>query len=93
MALLFPQNPSVGDTYQSGSSSTYQWTGTYWRIRGIRIPEPSGSVSGIVGNPQNINYNISIPENYNALLIGDVTVDDGFIITVGNNSVLKVLDI
>jgi hypothetical protein len=93
MALLFPANPSTGDTYQSGSSSTYQWTGTHWRIRGVRIAEPSGSVSGILGNPQNINYNISIPANYNALLVGDVTVDEGFIITVGNNSVLKVLDI
>ena len=93
MALLFPATPSSGDTYQSGSSSTYQWTGTHWRIKGIRIAEPSGSVSGILGNPQNINYNISIPDNYNALLVGDVTVDGGFIITVGNNSVLKVLDI
>jgi hypothetical protein len=93
MALLFPLNPSVGQTYQSGSSSTFQWTGTHWRIKGVRIPEPSGSVSGILGNPQNINYNISIPENYNALLVGDVTVDNGFIITVGDNSVLKVLDI
>lgn len=93
MALLFPAYPSSGDTYQSGSSSTYQWTGTHWRIKGIRIAEPSGSVSGILGNPQNINYNISIPDNYNALLVGDVTVDEDFIITVGNNSVLKVLDI
>jgi hypothetical protein len=93
MALLFPLNPSVGQTYQSGSSSTFQWTGTHWRIKGVRIPEPSGSVSGILGNPKNINYNISIPENYNALLVGDVTVDNGFTITVGNNSVLKVLDI
>ena len=93
MALLFPLNPSVGQTYQSGSSSTFQWTGTHWRIKGVRVAEPSGSVSGILGNPKNINYNISIPENYNALLVGDVTVDNGFTITVGNNSVLKVLDI
>ena len=93
MALLFPLNPSVGQTYQSGSSSTFQWTGTHWRIKGVRVAEPSGSVSGILGNPQNINYNISIPENYNALLVGDVTVDNGFTITVGDNSVLKVLDI
>jgi len=40
MALLFPANPSSGDTYQSGSSSTYQWTGTHWRIKGIS----SGSI-------------------------------------------------
>jgi hypothetical protein len=93
MPLLFPANPIEGQTYQSGSSSTYQWTGTHWRIKGIRVPEPSGSVSGILGNPQNINYNISIPDNYNALLVGDVTVDEGYLITVGNNSLLKVLDI
>lgn len=93
MPLLFPSSPSVGQTYQSGSSSTYQWTGTHWRIKGVRIPEPSGSVSGVMGNPQTIDYNITIPNNYNALLVGDVTVDEGFLITVGDNSVLKVLDI
>jgi hypothetical protein len=30
MALSFPLNPTTGQTYQSGSSSTYQWNGTYW---------------------------------------------------------------
>ena len=32
MALLFPVSASIGETYQSGSSNTYEWTGTYWRI-------------------------------------------------------------
>jgi hypothetical protein len=32
MALLFPVSASIGQTYQSGSSNTYEWTGTYWRI-------------------------------------------------------------
>ena len=31
MALQFPTNPSVNQTYQSGSSATYQWNGTYWQ--------------------------------------------------------------
>jgi hypothetical protein len=30
MALNFPTNPSASQTYQSGSSSTYQWNGNYW---------------------------------------------------------------
>ena len=30
MPLIFPSNPVVGQTYQSGSSSTYQWNGSYW---------------------------------------------------------------
>jgi hypothetical protein len=32
MALQFPSNPTIGQTYQSGSSATYQWVGTYWDI-------------------------------------------------------------
>lgn len=32
MALIFPTSASVGQLYQSGSSATYQWNGTYWQI-------------------------------------------------------------
>ena len=35
MALVFPLDPSIGSTYQSGSSNTYEWTGTYWKIKNI----------------------------------------------------------
>jgi hypothetical protein len=30
--LSFPSNPTQGLTYQSGSSSTYEWNGDYWVI-------------------------------------------------------------
>jgi hypothetical protein len=30
MALIFPSNPTINQTYQSGSSSTYLWNGSYW---------------------------------------------------------------
>jgi hypothetical protein len=30
MSLQFPTNPALGFTYQSGSSATYRWNGTYW---------------------------------------------------------------
>lgn len=33
MALLFPVSASIGETYQTGSSNTYEWTGLYWRIQ------------------------------------------------------------
>jgi hypothetical protein len=33
MALLFPVSASIGETYQTGSSNTYEWTGVYWRIQ------------------------------------------------------------
>lgn len=33
MALAFPSSPSLGQTYQSGSSSTYEWNGSYWFIK------------------------------------------------------------
>ena len=32
MALQFPSNPIINQTYQSGSSSTYTWNGTFWQI-------------------------------------------------------------
>lgn len=35
MALTFPISASIGDTYQSGSSNTYEWTGTYWKIKNV----------------------------------------------------------
>ena len=31
MALQFPINPTLNQAYQSGSSATYQWNGTYWQ--------------------------------------------------------------
>lgn len=33
MPLSFPSNPTIGQTYQSGSSPTYRWGGTYWDIQ------------------------------------------------------------
>lgn len=90
MPLIFPASPSVGQTYQSGSSNTYEWTGTYWRIKNVQPPD---TFAGILGNPQTLVNNLSIPDNYNALLVGDVTVDEDVIVSVGNNSVLKILDI
>jgi hypothetical protein len=55
MALSFPTNPTVNQTYQSGSSATYQWNGTYWQISapnltGITIA--SASYSERVANIQ-----------------------------------------
>jgi len=35
MALAFPISASIGQTYQSGSSNTYEWTGTYWKIKNV----------------------------------------------------------
>jgi hypothetical protein len=32
MSLIFPSNPTLNQTYQSGSSSTYKWNGTFWSI-------------------------------------------------------------
>jgi hypothetical protein len=45
MALLFPISASIGQTYQTGSSNTYEWTGTYWKINNvINFNEFSASV-------------------------------------------------
>lgn len=32
MPLIFPSNPTVNQTYQSGSTATYQWDGTKWTV-------------------------------------------------------------
>ena len=31
MPLQFPSNPTINQTYSSGSSATYTWNGTYWQ--------------------------------------------------------------
>lgn len=32
MSLIFPSNPTLNQTYQTGSSATYRWNGTYWVV-------------------------------------------------------------
>jgi hypothetical protein len=32
MALIFPNNPTLDQLYQSGSSATYKWNGSFWVI-------------------------------------------------------------
>lgn len=32
MPLIFPTSPTVNQTYQSGSSATYQWNGSFWAL-------------------------------------------------------------
>lgn len=32
MSLIFPSNPTLNQTYQSGNSATYKWNGTFWEI-------------------------------------------------------------
>ena len=44
MALNFPSNPTNGETYQSGSSATYVYNGTYWSI-----PSGQSGTSGTSG--------------------------------------------
>ena len=31
MALIFPNNPTLDQLYQSGSSATYKWNGSFWQ--------------------------------------------------------------
>jgi hypothetical protein len=32
MSLIFPSNPTLNQTYQTGSSATYRWNGTFWVV-------------------------------------------------------------
>ena len=80
MALTFPISASIGQTYQSGSSNTYEWTGTYWKIKNvINFNAFSASISqrvtdGVGG--QDLSYLATTGSNE---FIGDQVLSSGSI--------------
>lgn len=45
MALIFPSNPTVGQTYQSGSSGTFVYNGEAWDSQNSNLPVTVTSAS------------------------------------------------
>lgn len=69
MALIFPISASIGQTYQSGSSNTYEWTGTYWKIK----------------NVINFNaFSASIVNRIDNISVGGGNVDSSSLVTTGS---------
>jgi hypothetical protein len=87
MALLFPISASIGQTYQSGSSNTYEWTGTYWKIKNvINFNEFSASVDLRIRqttNEQDLSYLATTGSNTfngNQTINGSIILDNGAVI-------------
>jgi hypothetical protein len=90
MALLFPISASIGQTYQTGSSNTYEWTGTYWKIKNvINFNAFSASVVSRI-NAANTNWN----NTYDSYLIrkteqltfsGDYILENAFLLIEGGD--------
>jgi len=89
MALTFPISASIGQTYQSGSSNTYEWTGTYWKIKNVvsynfvntaSFNEFSASVSDRIVTATNEGQFATTGSNQfigDQLLSGSITFYDG----------------
>ena len=45
------------------------------------------------GNPTTITANVDVPQNYNSLLLGPITVHTGVTLAVGAGAVVKIKDI
>jgi hypothetical protein len=86
MALLFPISASIGQTYQSGSSNTYEWTGTYWKIKNvINFNAFSASIVNRINaatNEQDLSYLATTGSNQ---FIGDQSVSSSIYFINGDN--------
>jgi len=56
------------------------------------IQEGSVELSDI-GNSTSISIDIVIPDNYNTVLYGPITINSGVSFTIGSNSSVKIIDI
>jgi hypothetical protein len=87
MALLFPISASIGQTYQTGSSNTYEWTGTYWKIKNvINFNAFSASVVSRINaatNEQDLSYLATTGSNY---FYGDQIVSGSLIPATGQGT-------
>ena len=87
MALLFPISASIGQTYQTGSSNTYEWTGTYWKIKNvINFNAFSASVVSRINaatNEQDLSYLATTGSN---TFIGNQTISGSLVPTTGQGT-------
>ena len=80
MAINFPDNPTIGDTYTSGQR-TWKWDGVSWNAYGI-VPDPTvlrvDSVNGRVGiNNSSPAADLDVTGDIN--LTGNITVGGSYV--------------
>jgi len=80
MALNFPSNPSVGQTYSS-SFATYTWNGSSWTT--TSVVTASG---GYLLNSNTITSNVTLASGYNALSVGPLTIAANVVVTQANST-------
>ena len=68
MALVFPINPSVGQTYQSGSSLTYTYNGKAWTLSAGNV-----GISGLNAYTASLKTAIQLTGS-NATMLGNLNV-------------------
>jgi hypothetical protein len=93
MALTFPISASIGQTYQSGSSNTYEWTGTYWKIKNvINFNAFSASVVSRINaatNEQDLSYLATTGSNTfkgEQVVSGSILLSGSIIPATGNGT-------
>ena len=93
MALLFPISASIGQTYQTGSSNTYEWTGTYWKIKNvINFNAFSASVVSRINaatNEQDLSYLATTGSNTfkgEQVVSGSILLSGSIIPATGNGT-------
>jgi len=80
MALNFPSNPSVGQTYVS-NYATYTWDGSSWATS--VVVTASG---GYLLNSNTITSNVTLASGYNALSVGPLTIAANVVVTQANST-------
>ena len=93
MALTFPISASIGQTYQSGSSNTYEWTGTYWKIKNvINFNAFSASVVSRINaatNEQDLSYLATTGSNTfkgQQVVSGSILISGSLVPTTGQGT-------
>jgi hypothetical protein len=86
--------PTVTSNASSGSTATLDSlipTATYSSNTTTLSLTGSIKVDAFVMNKSNLTSNFTIPEGYNAMLAGPVTIDDNVTITISNTSTLVIV--
>lgn len=77
--------------FNTDLQSWESWNGNIWGSLGGGQMLGSAANKAISYNAQSIAENITIPANTNAYSVGDVTLENGYTITISNGSVYKIL--